>query len=72
MFSYSGFPQIKKILKEKVVSIEDVDPSDSSCPTAIIVASELGLIDVVQTLMRAKPKQANINAETKRGKRAIW
>ena len=64
--------QIKTLLKSKEVHIEDVDPTDSSRPTAVIVASELGLVDVVKTLMKAKPRPADINAETRRGRRAIW
>jgi len=68
----SDCKKIKKMLKHKVVHIEDVDPSDSKQPTAIIVASELGLVEVVKMLMTAKPHPADLNAETRKGRRAIW
>ncbi|XP_035829420.1 putative ankyrin repeat protein RF_0381 [Aplysia californica] len=69
---FSNCKKIKKMLKDRVVDVEDVDLSDSCRPTAIIVASELGLLEVVKTLMRAKPKPADVNAETRKGRRAIW
>ncbi|RUS72912.1 hypothetical protein EGW08_019332, partial [Elysia chlorotica] len=60
------------MLKKREVDVEAVDQTDPVRPTAIIIASELGHVDMVRTLMRAKPKHADVNAETKFGRRAIW
>ena len=64
--------QVKKMLKKREVDIESIDDSDTVRPTAIIIASELGHVDMVRTLMMAKPKHADVNAETRLGRRAIW
>ncbi|GFN77014.1 ankyrin repeat domain-containing protein 1-like [Plakobranchus ocellatus] len=64
--------KVKKMLKQREVDVEDVDLRDPVRPTAIILASELGHVDMVHTLMKAKPKHADVNAETKLGRRAIW
>lgn len=64
--------KVKNLLKEKVVNVNATDPDDSLESTAIIVASELQDVAMVRILMRAKPEPANVNAENKIGKRAIW
>ena len=60
------------MLKKREVDVESIDDSDPVRPTAIIIASELGHVDMVRTLMMAKPKHADVNAETRLGRRAIW
>ncbi|CAL1528964.1 unnamed protein product [Lymnaea stagnalis] len=64
--------KVKSLLKKKEVKINATDPTDPSCPTALIIASQLELIEMVKVLMRAKPTSADVNAETKSGRRAIW
>lgn len=64
--------KVKQCLKDKFVDVDSVDPDDPLGPTAIIIASELGDVKMVQMFMRAKPKPANVNAETVNGRRAIW
>ncbi|KAK3757349.1 hypothetical protein RRG08_008737 [Elysia crispata] len=64
--------KVKKMLKKREVDVEAVDQTDPVCPTAIIIASELGYVDMVHTLMHAKPNHADVNAESRLGRRAIW
>ncbi|XP_076448878.1 uncharacterized protein LOC143285460 [Babylonia areolata] len=64
--------KVQKLLKERVVDVNAMDPDDLKGATAIIIASELGDTQMVQVLMKAKPKPADVNAETVTGRRAIW
>ncbi|KAH9514056.1 hypothetical protein Btru_030099 [Bulinus truncatus] len=64
--------KVGKILKTKDVCINDTDPTDSTSPTAIIIACQLELLDMVELLLTAKPEPANVNAVSLTGCRAIW
>ena len=64
--------KVKLMLKERQVDVNAADPEDPRGATAIIIASELGDVEMVQILMKAKPKPADVNAETVTGRRAIW
>lgn len=64
--------KVRKMLKKREVDVEAVDQTDPDRPTATIIASEFGYVDMVRTLMHAKPKHADVNAETRRGRRSIW
>ncbi|KAK7505757.1 hypothetical protein BaRGS_00003028 [Batillaria attramentaria] len=64
--------KVKHLLKERLVNVNSQDPDDPLGSTAIIKASELDDVEMVRILMKAKPKPADVNAETVRGRRAIW
>ena len=64
--------KVKQMVKEKQVDVNAADPEDPRGATAIIIASELGDVEMVRILMKAKPKPADVNAETVTGRRAIW
>ena len=64
--------KVKQMVKDRVVDVNAKDPDDPKGATAIIIASELGYIQIVEILMKAKPRHADVNAETITGRRAIW
>ncbi|XP_059170595.1 putative ankyrin repeat protein RF_0381 [Physella acuta] len=64
--------KVKMMLKKKQIDVNCCNPTDPSGPTAIIVSSQLQLIEMVKLLMKARPKGANVNLEANDGRRAIW
>jgi ankyrin repeat protein len=66
------FCQVKQMIKEGNVNVNARDPENPHGATALIIASLAGNVEMVRTLMKAKPKPADVNAETITGKRAIW
>lgn len=64
--------KVKHLLKERLVNVNTQDSEDPHGTTAIIIASELQDVEMVQVLMKAKPTPADVNAETVTGRRAIW
>ncbi|KAK7114601.1 putative ankyrin repeat protein RF_0381 [Littorina saxatilis] len=64
--------KVKRFVKDRVVDVNEADHDDPRGVTAIILASELGDVEMVKLLMKAQPKAADVNAETVTGRRAIW
>ncbi|KAI8795849.1 ankyrin repeat protein [Biomphalaria glabrata] len=64
--------KVRKMLKLKDVDINDTNPSECTNTTALIIACQLELFDMVDLLLKTKPKPPNVNSETTTGCRAIW
>ncbi|XP_067652019.1 serine/threonine-protein phosphatase 6 regulatory ankyrin repeat subunit A-like [Haliotis asinina] len=65
--------KVRLMLKNKTIQDPDVrDMDDPLRPTALLVASEMDDDETAWLLLKPKNKPADVNAETVRGRRAIW
>ena len=63
---------VRKFLEKRDVNVNMRDMEDPLEPTPLLVACERQHYDVIKALVGARPKPADINLESTKGKRPIW
>lgn len=68
----NNIPAVRAVLKRDKVDPDVPDIRKPSKDTALLFACEKQLIELAATLLKAKPKQANVNCENTEGRRPVW
>ncbi|CAH1780541.1 unnamed protein product [Owenia fusiformis] len=64
--------KVKMMIGKREFDVNEKDVADKKSPTPLLIAAEKGNFEIVKLLLKAKPRPADVNAQDKTGKRAIW